>query len=246
MLGASDGVPLNVAEGGTDGAPVLLLLHGLAARWQAFSPVIPRLWDTTHMIAPDFRGHGRSGNAPGTYTLPRLVEDTREILGALEQAGPLTVFGHSLGGWVALLLAAEDPDLVSGVIVGDTAIDPTSVDPDFTVNYMSNVGVALRSVGTALQQLDEGVIEAFRDEALTAGYVPEKLLQQVRCPVLLLQADAEEGGLMKDSDVAMARTHLADVRHHHLPGVGHGLHIQDPYMVMELLTPFLETVTATA
>ncbi|HUG82921.1 MAG TPA: alpha/beta hydrolase [Euzebya sp.] len=239
---AADGVALNVAVGGEARCPRLLLLHGLAARWQAFGPLIPPLWDSYQLIAPDFRGHGGSGHASGTYNLAQLVADTLIVADALAPDGTMAISGHSLGGWVGLQLAAAHPERVRGLIIGDTALDPAQVDPDFTVNYLAGMGIALRSLNTSQAQMDDEVMTAFREEAFVGDYDQKALLAQVRCPVLLLQADPAEDGLMTDDDVAVALEHLGDVRHHRLDGVGHGLHINNPFAVLDVVEPFLASL----
>lgn len=231
------GVAVNVAVGGNPDAPTLLLLHGLAARWQAFATLLPRLRTDWRIVAPDFRGHGCSGHAPGTYRLPRLVADTEAVMDRFCPDPPV-IYGHSLGGWVALWLAATRD--VEAVVVGDTAIQPRPVAEDDAINYMAGVGIAMKSMATAMQQLDPAVMTDFRTDALTAGYDPQALLPQVACPVLLLQADPEEGGLMHDDDVTLATQLLPRSTHVRLDGLGHGLHVQDPGRVIDAITAFLE------
>lgn len=113
-------IKINFAEG-PDVGPPILLLHGVTARWQAFHPLLPALTQTWHVYATDFRGHGRSSHTPGHYTIRDYTSDTlafiRYVVG-----NPVVIFGHSLGGSVALHLAAEHPGMVSAVIVGDTPL----------------------------------------------------------------------------------------------------------------------------
>lgn len=231
-----DGINLNVAVGGQADGPPMLLLHGLASRWQAFATLLPAL-RSWRVIAPDFRGHGCSDHAPGTYTLPHFVDDTRKVV-AHYCADPPVIYGHSLGGWVGLWLAATQP--VRAVIVGDTAIRPRPMPADEAINYMAGVGLALRSLATAQQQMDPAVMEQFRTDALTSDYDPDDLLPRITCPVLLLQGDGDHGGLMLDSDVALATELITDCRHVRLDGVGHGLHVEDPGRVADELDAFLE------
>ncbi len=234
-------VDLAVAEAGPDDADHLVLLHGLAARWQTWGGLLPAMARRWRVIAPDFRGHGASGHAPGTYTLPTLVADTLAVIDATVPPGaPLWVYGHSLGGWVALWTAAERPDRVRGVVVGDTVIALREVDADAAVGYLANLPLALRSLATALRAMDPEVMEAFRTQELTAGYDPGDLLPRVRCPVLLLQGDPAHGGLMTDGDVATALELLPDARHVCMTGLGHGLHVEDPGRILEEVEAFLD------
>jgi pimeloyl-ACP methyl ester carboxylesterase len=110
-------VALNYAEGPPAGPP-LVLLHGGGSRWQAFLPLLPALTLRWHVYALDLRGHGGSGRVPGGYRpedyVPDLMAFVEHRLGQ-----PALLFGHSLGGWVALLAAAQLGDRVQALILGD-------------------------------------------------------------------------------------------------------------------------------
>lgn len=231
-----EGVDVAVAVGGRDDGPVMVLLHGLAARWQTFGPLLRFLVDDWRIVAPDFRGHGSSGHAPGTYALPQLVADTQRVLGTLCPDLPV-VYGHSLGGWVGLCIAATQP--VSALIVGDTAIRPRATIPDQAIDYMAGAGLALRALATAQQVMDPAVIPELREGLKKPRFPPETVLRQVACPVLLLQADEAEGGLMSDDDVELAVRWLPDCQHVRFDGVGHALHVQDPDRVFGAIDRFL-------
>jgi len=112
-------VILNYAEVPSLGAP-LMLLHGGNARWQAFESILSDLaaW---HIYAPDFRGQGKSGWVPNTYRLQDYTDDTITFLRNFLRE-PAYLFGHSLGGIVALLVAAQYPEGVRAIAVGDAPL----------------------------------------------------------------------------------------------------------------------------
>jgi pimeloyl-ACP methyl ester carboxylesterase len=111
-------IELHVAEDGDPSAPPLLLLHGItsfAGTWEWF---VPTLAERFRVLRLDFRGHGASDRAPGTYSPAGYVSDA---VAAIEQAagGPCIVIGHSLGGATAAVLAQRHPDLVVGTVLED-------------------------------------------------------------------------------------------------------------------------------
>jgi pimeloyl-ACP methyl ester carboxylesterase len=114
-------VTLNYAEGEASGSP-LVLLHGGSARWQSALPLLPELSQQWQVYAPDLRGHGRSGRVPGSY---RLTDYAADIVTFLQQVvkHPAVLFGHSLGGEIAILVAASAPSLVRGLMIGDAPFD---------------------------------------------------------------------------------------------------------------------------
>src|SRR5690242_6202009 len=113
-------VTLNYAETNTPGVP-LVMLHGGSASWREFDNILPELAAHWHVFAPDFRGHGKSSWAPGTYRLQDFTDDTITFLRHC-LAEPTFIFGHSLGGIVALLVAAQYPAGVRAVVVGDAPL----------------------------------------------------------------------------------------------------------------------------
>lgn len=114
-------VVLNYVEGPPSGPP-LVLLHGGSARWQSFESIMPDLAKHWHLFAPDLRGHGLSGWVPGRYRLQDYVDDILAFLRAVV-VEPAALVGHSLGGGAALLTAAQAPDRVRAVVVGDSPLD---------------------------------------------------------------------------------------------------------------------------
>jgi pimeloyl-ACP methyl ester carboxylesterase len=113
-------VVLNYASAHGPGRP-LMLLHGGNARWQSFETIISELAATWHLYAPDFRGQGKSGWVPGSYRLQDYVDDTIAFL-RHQVREPACLFGHSLGGIVALMTAAQYPEGVCAVAVGDAPL----------------------------------------------------------------------------------------------------------------------------
>jgi pimeloyl-ACP methyl ester carboxylesterase len=150
-------VALNVATGPASGPP-LLLLHGGSARWQSFETLIPELAARWHVTAPDLRGHGRSGRTSGRYRLQDYADDVLALLGHLGR--PVGLFGHSLGGGVALLAAAQAPESVWAAAVGDSPLSAetwhAAVSPTF------DRLAAWRDLAGGQQPL-EAVIEALKD-----------------------------------------------------------------------------------
>ncbi|HEY3832003.1 MAG TPA: alpha/beta hydrolase [Acidimicrobiia bacterium] len=113
-----DGFEVGVAIAG-HGAP-LVLLHGFGVESMLYAQTLARL---THLgfqvVAIDVPGHGQSD---GVGPLPSLSDYVHRIDGALralrtEGIGPSVVVGHSLGGRLALELAAADPASVLGLVL---------------------------------------------------------------------------------------------------------------------------------
>jgi pimeloyl-ACP methyl ester carboxylesterase len=113
-------VVLNYAEGPPAGRP-FVVLHGGSARWQHGQELVEAMATAWHVFAPDLRGHGKSGHVPGHYLLRHYVPDIAVFLEQVVRDQAI-VYGHSLGGEVAVMLAAHHPDLPRALIVGDAPL----------------------------------------------------------------------------------------------------------------------------
>ncbi|MFI1013422.1 alpha/beta fold hydrolase [Streptomyces sp. NPDC020965] len=102
-----------------EGAPGVLLLHGLMGRASHWASTARWLSGRQRAVALDQRGHGRSEKPlAGPYTREAYVADAEA---AIEQLGlaPVTLIGHSMGALTAWQLAARRPDLVRALIICD-------------------------------------------------------------------------------------------------------------------------------
>jgi pimeloyl-ACP methyl ester carboxylesterase len=117
----NNGVSLHVAEDGNPDGPVVVFLHGITASTDTWDWAVPDLVATHRVLRLDFRGHGDSGRAPGTYSFTNCLADA---IAACEQltSAPSVLVGHSLGGGTAAALAQQRPDLVRAVVLEDPAI----------------------------------------------------------------------------------------------------------------------------
>jgi pimeloyl-ACP methyl ester carboxylesterase len=277
-------VTLNYAEGPASGPP-LVLLHGGSARWQAFETIIPDLAADWHLYAPDFRGHGQSGRVANGYRLQDYADDTIAFL-RQQVSEPACIVGHSLGGMVALLVAAQCPECVQAVVVGDSPLTaetwlavlndgrdslifwrdlaggaysmeeiaealkdaPLRVpDHDQPVRMRDVVGEddpVFKWLAQNLYQHDPDMLTMLIDEPeiAAAGYDMAVVLPSIRCPVLLLQADPQAGGLLTDAEIERALPLLAQPTHVRLEGVSHVLHNEQKKPVLRAITDFLRTL----
>ena len=106
--------------GGDPDKHTLLLVHGGSAHAHWWDDVAPQLTPYGHVIALDFRGHGRSQWAdPPNYGLEIYLQ---ELVGFISQhlQTRVVLVGHSMGGHVAQLLADDRPDLLEALIAIDS------------------------------------------------------------------------------------------------------------------------------
>jgi pimeloyl-ACP methyl ester carboxylesterase len=133
--------PVHVADFGGAGAPILLL-HGLGASHTSWMPVGPALAERGRVIAPDLLGFGRTpleGRAPsieGNVTMLGRLLDALEA----ELRGPVTVIGNSMGGLVAVMLAAARPERIARLVLVAPALPrPLGAPVDATVAALFSI-----------------------------------------------------------------------------------------------------------
>lgn len=120
-----------------EGPPVLLYLHG--ARWNVIgaAPRIRRMRDLGFsVLAIDYRGFGKSSSGlPSEATATEDARSAWDWLGRHFPERQRYVFGHSLGGAVAIEMASHVPD-VSGVIVESTFTTIADVVSNFKWGWL--------------------------------------------------------------------------------------------------------------
>ncbi len=112
-------------------APTVLAIHGITASHVAW-PLLAEAMPDVRIIAPDLRGRGRSRDLPGPYGMPSHADDVAAVLEHLA-AAPAVVVGHSMGGFVSLVLADRHPELVNSLVLVDGGmplLPPPGVAPE--------------------------------------------------------------------------------------------------------------------
>ena len=107
-----NGVRHHVRLWGPSAGEPLFLLHGwmdVSASFQFLADALP---DDRRLIAPDWRGFGRSDWPGRAYSFPDYLVDLDALLQAYAPQGPVEIVGHSLGGVIACLYAGVRPDRV--------------------------------------------------------------------------------------------------------------------------------------
>ncbi len=128
---AADGTALHYRDyPGDPAATPLLCLHGLTRNARDFAALAAAEAPGRRVIALDFRGRGESAAAkdPMRYVPATYVEDVEGLVAALG-LGRLAIVGTSLGGIVAMLLAARGQAALAGLVLNDIGpvLDPAGI-----------------------------------------------------------------------------------------------------------------------
>jgi pimeloyl-ACP methyl ester carboxylesterase len=123
------GGSLRVVEWAGGGTPVLAI-HGITSSAWAWPFVASEL--DAPLVAPDLRGRGRSHHLPPPYGMAAHAEDCAAVVETVV-GGPVVVVGHSMGGFVATVLAARRPDLVRALVLVDGGLPFPPADQEATL-----------------------------------------------------------------------------------------------------------------
>jgi pimeloyl-ACP methyl ester carboxylesterase len=93
----------------------LLLLHGAIGAKDQLEPLADHLKEKYAVHAINFGGHGGTPLPDGSFSIPLFAN---EVLHYLDQKGikEVSIFGYSMGGYVAMYLAKNNPQVVKKII----------------------------------------------------------------------------------------------------------------------------------
>lgn len=233
-----------------------LLLHGLAGwggEWTAVKDALAKHGIGEEWLAPDLAGHG--DNHPAVVTGAVLVDDAANRL-----VDPTVVVGQSMGGLVAMRVAAARPDLVSHLVLveADTAAMTNDAMAGLQRWFASwPAGFADRAEAAAFFGADRPSTPAWVDglaathRGLEARFDASTMLQimhdlsqhgsaavwsQLRVPTLMIRA---ADSMLSDEAVAEMQFVRPEVRVVTIPNSGHDVHLDQPAAVADVIAAFL-------
>jgi pimeloyl-ACP methyl ester carboxylesterase len=110
-------------EDAPGGDSPLVLVHGWGCDHTFMAPQLAAFAGAHRVVTVDLRGHGRGDKPHQEYTIGAFADDLGWVCRQLALDRPVAI-GHSMGGAVALELAAREPELLSGIVLLDTAVLP--------------------------------------------------------------------------------------------------------------------------
>ena len=115
-----DGVKLCYEEAG-GGDPPLLFVHGWCCDHSYFALQVGHFKARHRAVSVDLRGHGASDKPVMDYRMSAFADDLAWLCRQLGLDRPVVV-GHSMGGAIALVMAAEFQETVRGVVMIDSPV----------------------------------------------------------------------------------------------------------------------------
>lgn len=122
----ANGLRHHLIARGSPGAPVVMMIHGLAGQAHTFDAIASRLSEKYHVYALDVRGRGESAwGPPNEYGFDTYVADLEAIRAGLG-LHRMSLAGTSMGALISIQYAAKYPDRVAKAVINDAGpeIDP--------------------------------------------------------------------------------------------------------------------------
>ncbi|MFC9967372.1 alpha/beta fold hydrolase [Nocardia ignorata] len=222
-------------------APVVLILPAMAMKARNYQSLAKALHATGLSVATvDLRAHGEAEPALGEHTdfgyREMLEIDLPAIVSAIEEhfpQAPLHLFGHSLGGQLALLFAAAEPERVAGVtVIGTGTVFWWAFGPRRWFEALSQIqwiGLVARVKGywpggvLIPAPMPGGVMVDWSIHSLTSYYRPRgttrrynSLLAEMTLPVLAISLSEDVLGPKSNVDFLVSRMPAAQVTQWHI------------------------------
>lgn len=241
-------VPAPTPAGGAANAAPLVLLHdslGSVELWRDFPKLLARAVQRP-VIAYDRLGFGRSSARREPPSLRFIDEEAEVYFPAVRQALGFTdfsLFGHSVGGGMSIVIAALMPDFCEHVISesAQSFLEPHTLDGIRAAKRQfenpAYFAKLTRFHGDKAQWVLDAWTETWMSPAFT-DWTLDPYLRRVRCPTLVIHGDADEFG-----SVAFPRRIASGVQGvsqlEIIAGCGHVPHREQPGRIVSMVADFL-------
>jgi pimeloyl-ACP methyl ester carboxylesterase len=227
-----------LAEGPANG-PVVVLVHGLGARAEDWGGLAPDLAKSGFRVyIPDLVGYGRS-DRPADFSYS-VRDEAAVVMGFMDALGlkQVELGGWSMGGWIAVLVAAQHPERVSRLMLFDAA--GLYVPPSFdTALFTPSTAGQLHQLQTLLSPQPQpipafvvrDILRNFRRNGwviqralaamLTARDVVDNDLPHLKMPVLLIWGSLDRVTPLAQGEAMFRLISVPNSRLEIFPGCGH-------------------------
>ncbi|MCB1405217.1 MAG: alpha/beta fold hydrolase [Rhodobacteraceae bacterium] len=247
--------------------PPVVLVAGTASDSASWAPLVGPLADRFTVIRPDNRSTGRTRPAEAPLSLDHWAGDALALIDHLG-LGPVSVVGHSLGGMIAMRMAALAPDRVARLALLASApvhaarnaalfdliltLRAPDQPPDlwlraflpwlFHPRFFAVPGQLDAAIAQSLAYPHaQPAPQMAAQIAALRGLDAGALPAHVACPTLALLADSDL--LIPPADACAALSAIPDLTLSVIPDSGHSLHWDAPEATLGALIPFLTPET---
>jgi len=246
--------------------PVVVLLHGFSLDRSMWSQQKSSIGAIYRLILPDLRGHGSTAAPEGIYNVDAMADDVLELLDGLQIHEPVVLGGLSMGGYIALSIAARHPERLKALMLINTKASADTPEAatvrEQLARQVEAEGDVHSVVATMLPKLFARGTFEHHPEVVTrlqnqmartparavAGTLrglairPDRTddLKKIQVPTLIL-AGSEDALIPLDESDLMARQ-LTGARRVVIPESGHLSPLENPRATDAAILEFLESL----
>lgn len=222
------------------GQPIVLLHGGLFGSTVEFSDFINRFKKSYQVIAISTRGHGKSELGTEPLTLEQRANDAMTVINAVTKDSVI-VLGFSDGGYSAYKLGAMYPERVKKMIVmGAGELRPGLREFKFTAKQAQEMDKPFWDQQLKLMPEPNRIEDLFTQVANCYNNVTvsKDLLGAIKCPVLVMAGDRDEGNPVER--VVSAARFIPKSQIAIIPNAGHGCFLENFDASWACIIPFLK------
>jgi pimeloyl-ACP methyl ester carboxylesterase len=234
----------------------LVLIHGLGARGEDWSAMIPSLSAAGfHVYAPDLLGYGRSDKPAAAYSIALQESVVVDFMQAVH-VPRADVGGWSMGGWIAAKLALDHPSMVDRLVLYDAAgityklgfsrdafvpTDAAGLDRLFVLLSPKPINLPAFAVRATLRKIKQQgpIVQQSLDSMETAVDILDKRLASLQQPTLVMWGTEDK----------LIPISVGETMHHDIPnsvfesvtGCGHLAPSECPHPVLAGTIEFLKS-----
>lgn len=231
-----------------DGASPLVLLHdslGSVALWRDFPSLLARALRRP-VIAYDRLGFGQSSARHDPPSMRFIDEEAEIYFPAVRHAlgfSTFSLFGHSVGGGMSIVIAATMPDVCQSLISesAQSFLEPHTLDGIRAAKVQFENPAYFARLTRFHGEKAQWVLDAWTETWMSPAFTDWNLdayLSRVRCPTLVIHGDADEFGSV-EFPRRIARGVQGMSQLEIIEGGGHVPHREQPARIVSLVAGFL-------
>ena len=224
----------------------LLLLHGAIGSEKQFEKLKEELEGHYDVLTMNFSGHG-GREIPGEFSIEQFAGEVMEFLNS-KGIQRISIFGYSMGGYVALYLARHNPEVVERLVTLATKFNWTEetaarevkmLQPDIIEGKLPQFAQELKERHSTADW--KKVLTNTADMLLRMGVSNPLMVDDIKlisCPVLLMVGDKDK--MVTAEETISVYRQLSSGQLAILPGTPHPIEQTDAAMIAYHLNRFLQ------
>lgn len=223
--------------------PNLILLHGALGHSEVFEPFKEELSKYFTIHTPLFSGHGNTEIPENGITTEKYTQELKEFI-EKKKLNDVSIFGHSMGGYVALCYALENPSSLDSIMTLGTKFDWTE-EQALKESKMLNPDVIAEKVPKYAELLEKQhdmkwkqLLPAIAEMMISLGKNPplKNNLSTINIPVQIMVGDQDNMVTFEES-MKVYRS-LSNAKMAVLPDTKHPMDRVRPNLLLNLMKDF--------